>query len=154
MIKFSYMMIIDRYSRLLSASIGLCFLPALSACETSGYTTMDGTDIGKPDCKMLNGHETKLHFTAMKSAIGKEPNSIENCRYGDRTTETVKWKNGSHIHSTLSNGDYFSETPDQFILQLRRTLAKDISRSDIKQTQGRHNTIFYYTQSTGSNACL
>ena len=92
MIKFSYMMIIDRYSRLLSASIGLCFLPALSACETSGYTTMDGTDIGKPDCKMLNGHETKLHFTAMKSAIGKEPNSIENCRYGDRTTETVKWK--------------------------------------------------------------
>ena len=154
MIKFSYMMIIDRYSRLLSASIGLCFLPALSACETSGYTTMDGTDIGKPDCKMLNGHETKLHFTAMKSAIGKEPNSIENCRYGDRTTETVKWKNGSHIHSTLSHGDYFSETPDQFILQLRRTLAKDISRSDIKQTQGRHNTFFYYTQSTGSNACL
>ena len=154
MIKFSYMMIIDRYSRLLSASIGLCFLPALSACETSGYTTMDGTDIGKPDCKMLNGHETKLHFTAMKSAIGKEPNSIENCRYGDRTTETVKWKNGSHIHSTLSHGDYFSETPDQFILQLRRTLAKDISRSDIKQTQGRHNTLFYYTQSTGSNACL
>ncbi|MFP6706546.1 MAG: hypothetical protein VCE75_11040 [Alphaproteobacteria bacterium] len=56
---------------------------------------MDGTDIGKPDCKMLNGHETKSHFTAMKSAIGKEPYSIENCRYGDRTTETVKWKNDS-----------------------------------------------------------
>ncbi len=140
-----------RHNGFIALALAALVAVMLSACQTSGYQTSGGKDIGKPECKMVSGAASKLHISPLQAAIGRAPATVEYCRYGDRTSEFAKWKNGSYLIYAISHGGFFTVSPDHLVRQLNKHLAIDISRSGVKHIQGRHNSLYYYAHSLGAN---
>lgn len=61
----------------------------LGACITEGKKDISGKNMGVSDCVDMDASKTKVDWRT----FGNSPQSAKVCNYGDRSTETVKFRN-------------------------------------------------------------